>query len=326
MARRRSIVIERFGEPEILAVRDEESPRVIDGTVRVAVRAAGVNRADILLRTGRYHGATAPARPGLEAAGQVVEVGAGTELRAGDRVVIFGDRAGLYTSEAVVRADAVAPVPDGVSFEQAAALPVNWLTAYYCLHRLIRIEGGETLLVLAAASGVGTAAIQLAAAAGTAVIASARGAEKGALARTLGARASIDYASQDLVDAALAQTGGRGVDGVLDAVGGRQFAQALKALAPFGRVAALANVTLEDSIINTRDFYPKNASIHGFQMSRLFQSGRWDGREAMEGLLAEAAHARLRPVIDRTYRLDEAGHAHARLESRASAGKVLLVP
>lgn len=322
----RAIVIEAFGGPEVLRLREVARPPLEPDRLRVRLRACGVNRADVLLRKGAYHGAQPPARPGLEAAGVVEEAGAASGYAAGERVLLYNDRTGLYATEACPRAAEVCRIPDSVSFEDACALPVNGLTAWYCLERLIAVQPGESILVLAAASGVGTVAVQLAANKGARVLAAAGSPEKLALARSLGAAETIDYRAEDLVAAALAHTGGQGVDGVLDAVGGERFAQALEALGPFGRVASLANVTLEDSVVNTRDFYPKNASIHGFQLGRLVASGRWDPREAMEHLLAEVAAGRLKPVIDRTFPLADAALAHEHLESRRAIGKVLLLP
>lgn len=320
----RAVLVRSFGGPEVLELACVDRPPLAAGHVRVALRAAGVNRADVLLRTGAYHGAEPPARPGLEAAGVVTELPAGASYAVGDRVLLFADRSGLYATEACPSERAICPIPDGVGFAEAAALPINWLTAYYCVRELIGIERGEDLLVLAAASGVGTAAVQIAARQGARVLAAASAPEKLDLARRLGAAEAIDYRSEDLVQETLRLTGSKGADGVLDAVGGRRFAQALKALAPFGRVAQLANVTLEDSAINTRDFYPKNARIFGFQLGKLLASGRWDPAPAMRAILAEVASGHYRPVIDSTFPLARAADAHRHLESRAARGKIVL--
>lgn len=322
----RAVVVGRFGGPEVLELHELPAVALEPGAVRVRVEACGVNRADVLLRKGAYHGATAPARPGLEGAGTVVQVTAGSSYAPGDRVVLFADRSGLYCDEAVPQESAIARIPDGVTATQAAALPINWITAYACLHKLIEIGPQDTILIPAAASGVGTAAIQLAKAAGARVIACASTEAKLALARKLGADETFNYREDDVVEAVKARTSGAGVDCVIDIVGGAMFAAALKALAPFGRVAALANVTLEDSVINTRDFYPKNARIMGFQYGRLIAAGRYDPRPDLEAILDGIAIGAYQPVIDRTLPLSEAAEAHRLLESRQVLGKLVLIP
>lgn len=322
---RQAIIVETFGGPDALRLVTEETPRLTPGTLRVAVEAMGVNRADILLRAGAYHGARPPARPGLEAAGVVIE-SQSAAFPVGSRVVIFGHRAGLYVTEAVVHESEVAAVPERVAVTTAAALPINWLTAWYCLHRLIELRPDDTLLIPAAASGVGAAAIQIARDAGAKVIAAASTAEKLAFAARLGANVTVNYAELDLAEAVRDITDGRGVTAFLDTVGGRTFADGLRALAPFGRAAALANVTLEPSLINTRDFYPKNARIYGFQLGNLMAAGRYpEARADLETILARAADGTFAVPIAHTFPLEDAAAAHKALESRGVLGKLLLV-
>ncbi|MGQ9896243.1 MAG: quinone oxidoreductase family protein [Acidobacteriota bacterium] len=325
MPTRQAIVIEVFGGPDVLRLVTEEAPVLEPGQLRVAVEAIGVNRADILLRTGAYHGVRPPARPGLEAAGVVVESQA-AQFPVGSRVVIFGHRKGLYVTEAVVHADEVALLPEAVTTTTAAALPINWLTAWYCLHRLIQLRPDDTLLVPAAASGVGTAAIQLARHIGATVIAAASNSEKLAFATRLGACVTVNYAQINLLEALRDITENKGVTAFLDTVGGQTFADGLKALAPFGRVVALANVTLEPSLINVRDFYPKNARIYGFQLGNLMAAGRYpEARTDLENILVQVANGTFQVPIAGTFPLAAADAAHKQLESRTVRGKLLLV-
>ena len=325
MPLRQAILVEAFGGPDALRLVTEATPDLGPGMLRVAVAAIGVNRADILLRAGAYHGARPPARPGLEAAGVVVESQSAT-FPVGSRVVIFGHRAGLYVTEAVVGESEVAAVPESLPIETAAALPINWLTAWYCLRRLIELQPDDTLLVPAAASGVSTAAVQIARRIGAKVIAAASTAEKLAFAAQLGASVTVNYAEINLAEAIRDITDGKGVTAFLDTVGGQTFADGLKALAPFGRVAALANVTLEPSLINTRDFYPKNARIYGFQLGNLMAAGRYpEARADLEAILARVAEGTFTVPIAQAFPLEDAAAAHRRLEGRNVLGKLLLL-
>ncbi|WP_246602079.1 quinone oxidoreductase family protein [Chloracidobacterium validum] len=325
MPTRQAMIVETFGGPEALRLVTEELPNLTPGLARVAIEAIGVNRADILLRAGAYHGARPPARLGLEAAGTVVE-SCTPDLPVGSRVVIFGNRTGLYATEVVVQPSEVALLPDAVSTVTAAALPVNWLTAWYCLRRLIGLRPDDTLLIPAATSGVGVAAIQIARHVGARIIAAASTPEKLAVAARLGAHVTVNYAEINLLEAVRDITEGKGVTAFLDTVGGLTFADGLKALAPFGRVTALANVTLEPSVINVRDFYPKNAQIYGFQLGNLMAAGRYpEARADLDTILERVADRTFHPIIAGSFPLSDAATAHRQLESRAVIGKLLLV-
>lgn len=322
---RQTIIIEAFGEPEVLQLTEEASLPLTENSVRIELKAIGINRADVLQRIGAYHGMKPPVRPGLEGAGIVTE-SASEKYPVGSRVVIFANRTGLYTTETVANERDIIAIPDGVTFEQAAAVPVNWITAWYCLVRLIRLDENDTVLIPAAASGVGTAAIQIARDRGARIIAAASTAEKLELARKLGASFTVNYKEINLVEAIRDITDGKGVSAFLDTVGGATFAEGLKSLGAFGRVAALANVTLENSLINTRDFYPKNAEIYGFQMGQLMASGRYHPADDMATILSKISDGTFSPVIANKFALTDAPTAHRFLEDRVAEGKVLLIP
>jgi NADPH2:quinone reductase len=282
-----------------------------------------VNRADVLLRTGAYHSAKLPAKPGLEASGTIVESRDDT-FAVGTRVLIFHAAQGLYSQEAIVKGHQVVKIPDGVTFNQAAALPINGITAWYCIHRLLQLKVGESVLICAATSGVGVMAIQIAKLLGARVIAGASSADKLRVAQSLGADETICYADHDLEKEVLARTDGKGVDTVLEIIGADFFSKSLKLLKPFGRIVSLANVSLNDSLINTRDFYPKNASIFGFQFGSLIASGRYDAKPDLEHLLALVGQGKLKPLIYKVWPLEQAGLAHEALEAREVIGKVIL--
>jgi NADPH2:quinone reductase len=233
---------------------------------------------------------------------------------------------GFYAERAVVPASSVVPVPDGVDLPSAACLPTAWLSAWYCLRHLAEVRPGETVVIHAAASGVGSAAVQIAAAAGATVIATAGSAAKVGWARALGARAGLDTSALDraeLLDRIGTITEGRGADVVLDTVGGDSFSDSLRAAGYGGRVVALANVALQPSTLDTRDFYPKNVRIFGFQITALIEHG-YDPRADLTELLDGVAGQRFTVPIDATFDLADAADAHRLVESRTTRGKVVL--
>ncbi|MFE3850174.1 zinc-binding alcohol dehydrogenase family protein [Streptomyces griseorubiginosus] len=326
----RAVRIDRFGGPEVLVPVEVPDPVPGPGEVLVRIAAAGVNRADALLRAGRYHRAGRPPLiPGAEAAGVVVEVGDGVaELAPGQRVMALdgGKSSGFYAELATVSATNVVVLPDGVDLTRAATLPIAWLSAWYCVRHLARVAKGDTVVVKAAASGVGTAAVQIAAEAGARVIALAGSAEKAAWAGEFGADVTVDtsvHSGDAEVEEVLRLTDGRGADVVLDTVGGRAFGLSLREVGHGGRVVALANVALEPSTVDTRDFYPKNASILGFQLTDLQLHG-YDPRPDLRELAERVAVGGYRVPVETVVPLEEARAAHERLEQRGNRGKIVL--
>jgi NADPH2:quinone reductase len=325
----RAVRIDTFGGPEVLTPVEMSDPVPGPGEVLVRIEAAGVNRADALTRAGTYHRARPlPLVPGLEAAGTVVAVGEGVDgIEPGRPVMAMGAaEPGFYAELATVPAARVVPLPDGIDPRAAAGLPIAWVSAWYCLHRLARVQKGETVVVQAAASGVGSAAVQIAAHAGARVIATARSAEKVGWAAEFGAHEAIDTSAFP-GDAAVAEvlrlTGGRGADVVLDTVGGDVFAQSLRQTGFAGRVVALANVALQPSTVDTRDFYPKNVAIHGFQLTGLIEHG-YDPRPDLGEIVAGVAAGAYRVPIEAAFPLDQAARAHEQLERRTNRGKIVL--
>jgi NADPH:quinone reductase len=319
--------VQEFGEAEALRRAQVADPTPGAGEIVMAVEGAGVNRVDVLFRSGRYHRVTAlPAVPGVEGAGVVLAVGPGVEdIAIGDHVVGWGatGEPGFYAERAALPADHVLRIPSGVDSASAAALPTAWLSAWYCLRHLGAVQAGETVLVTAGASGVGSAAVQIAKDAGANVIATASSPEKRAWVKDLGADTVLDHRPDHLAQEIADLTEGSGADVVLDIVGGATFGGCLRAAARAGRVVALANVALEPSTIDTRDFYPRNIHIHGFQITDLMEHG-WDPRPDLSTLLTAVAEKRFTVNIDSTFPLSDAPAAHRRLSSRAVMGKVIL--
>jgi len=328
----RVVQLKEFGGPEVLDVVELPDPTPGPGQVLITIEGAGVNSVDVLTRSGSYHKMFRPPLIlGSEGAGTITALGPDVAgLHVGQRVLALGrpNLPGFYAEQAVVGAEWLVPVPDEVSLIDAAALPIAWGTAWYCLNRLGGLHAGQSVLVHAAASGVGSAAIQLAAAAGAKVIAVAGGEAKTAWVAEFGVEHVLDSQALtgDQLPAQVAElTDGRGAELVLDTVGGEVFAQSLKSVAYGGTVVALANVALAPSIIDVRDFYPKNATIRGFQITNLLEHG-YDPRPDLETLLATLASKAVRVPVTAVYGLDDASEAHRRLEDRGNHGKVMLAP
>lgn len=323
----KQVIIEQFGGPEVLRVIDADAPTLRDDEVRVRLEAAAINRVDILTRSGKYHsGGKPPLTLGREGAGVVAEVGAAVSAVAvGERVLAFGGASGFYAEQVAVPQTKLVKLPDGVTFEQASALPTAWLSAWYCLTVLGRPKPGEWALIHAASSSVGDAATQIAKRMGARVI-GVTSTSKTAWVEQNGADAVIDRRTEAVVASVADLTAGHGADVVIDAVGGEAFAQSLKAVAPFGRVVALANVTLADSVMNTRDFYPKNASVHGFQITNLMAQRGYDPRPDLTLMLQMISQNELAPHIDKTYPLSKVAETHRRLETNEHIGKLLVEP
>lgn len=326
----RAVRIDAFGGPEVLVPVEVPDPEPGPGQVLIRVAAAGVNRADALTRAGTYHRAGPPPLiVGLEAAGTVVALGEGVDgIAVGQRVAAMGQAngPGFYAELAAVSTDRVTPLPDGIGLTEAATLPVAWLSAWYSLRHLARLEKGETIVVQAAASGVGSAAVQIAAAAGARVIAVAGSAAKTDWVAGLGAHETVvgsDFPGDAVVDEVLRLTDGRGAQVVLDTVGGDVFAHSLREAGIAGRVVALSNVALAPSTIDTRDFYPKNVTIHGFQLNGRLDLG-YDPRPDLRTIAEYVAAGTYRVPVETTFPLEQAARAHERLEDRANRGKIVL--
>ncbi|MFJ1602415.1 zinc-binding alcohol dehydrogenase family protein [Streptomyces sp. NPDC088253] len=326
----RAVRIDEFGGPEVLVPVEVPDPVAGPGQVLLRVGAAGVNRADALIRAGLYHRAGRPPLiPGVEAAGVVAAVGEGvTDIEVGQRVMALDgvNAPGFYAELAVVPARQVTVLPDGLELTEAAALPVAWLSAWYCLRHLAKVTKDDTVVVKAAASGVGSAAVQIAAELGARVVALAGSPDKIAWAAGFGAHDTLDTSAHPgdaEVEEVLRLTAGRGADVVLDTVGGPAFGRSLREVGHGGRVVALANVALEPSTIDTRDFYPKNAAVLGFQLTNLQIHG-YDPREDLRELARRVAAGTYHVPVETVVPLDQARAAHERLERRDNRGKIVL--
>ncbi|HEX8394280.1 MAG TPA: medium chain dehydrogenase/reductase family protein [Longimicrobium sp.] len=337
----RQVWITRAGGPEVLQVREAADPEPGAGEVRIRVAAAGVNFADVLARMGLYPDAPPlPAVVGYEVAGVVDRVGAGVQgVREGDRVGAL-TRFGGYSDVVCVHAGQATPLPDALSFQAAAAIPVNYLTAWIMLVHLGNVQAGDRVLVHAAAGGVGQAAIQICRWRGAEVIGTASAAKHARL-REAGVAHCIDYTTQDFAAEVKRITGGNGVDIALDAVGGESFRKSYQCLAHLGRMYVFGVSSFAPGkkrsipaalrgLMQMPRFSPipmmnANRGVHGVNLGHLWH--RTDLLSRMQTqIMALVNDGTFTPVVDQTFPLERAGDAHAFLQDRRNFGKVLLTP
>lgn len=321
----KAIRIHELGGPEVLRLEDVETPTPKEGEVLIKVAAAGVNYADLAQRQGTYLTRTrTPLIMGAEVAGTIAALGSGiTSPAVGTRVVAFGN--GGYAEYTVASANTVIPIPDNLAFPQAAAFPVQGLTAYQLLRESAHIGSGESVLVHAAAGGVGTLAIQLAKlmGAGT-VIGTASNATKLDLVRSLGADTTINYTESNWVEQVKNATGGRGADIILEMVGGDIAEKSLQCLAPFGRMVVFGAASGQVTQFSGIQLMYKNQSIIGYWLTA------WLSRPdriavAAQELMQYLAQGKLKIIVDHTFPLAQAAEAHRAIAARTTTGKVVLL-
>jgi NADPH2:quinone reductase len=296
--------------------------------VLVRVHAVACNFPDILLCQGRYQEKPEPPfTPGMEIAGEVVAAGEGAVARVGDRVLGMPPMGGGgYAELAVLDADATLPWPDGMSAGQAAGMFVTYQTGICALEHRAKLQAGETLLVHAAAGGVGSAAVQLGKALGARVIGTAGGADKCAVARQMGADDVVDYATEDLVTRVKELTDGRGADVIYDPIGGDVFDASRRLVAFEGRILVIGFVAGRFAEAPTNHVLIKNYAVVGVHWALYRRVApewipRWQGR--LNDLWAAGLIA---PLVGAELPLREAPEALRRLGSRGTTGKVVLVP
>ncbi|MFB6269484.1 MAG: zinc-binding alcohol dehydrogenase family protein [Halobacterium sp.] len=320
------IEVSEFGGDDVLERVERERPEPGPGEVRIDVKAIGVNFADVMQRRGHYHGGPQPRYvPGMEAAGVVDAVGEGAERDEGDRVVAMVD-GGAYAEYVTAPAFALFDVPEGMSFREAAGFPVQFLTAYHCLHDWGGLDADESVLVHAAAGGVGTAAVQLAALDGAEVFGTASTADKLDLAERLGCDHPINYTETDFVEVTDDLTDGDGLDLVLDGVGGETFSRSVDALAHFGRIVAYGAASGEPGTVDTASLLFGNKSVEGFHLGRAMERDPERIYEAVPELSNLLQEGELEVVVGQAFDLADAAEAHRALENRETTGKVVLEP
>jgi len=339
------VTFERFGGPEVLAYGERAAPLPEAGEALVRVRACGVNHLDLWVRAGLP--GLEPEMPhilGNDVVGEIVALGAGVKhLTVGQKTLVNptlscgvcpacanGDdhlcrsydvlgrrRNGGYAELVAVPAANCLPYPDRLSWERAAAVPLVFMTAWHMLVTRARVRPGDDVLVIGAGSGVGSAALQVARLFGARVIATAGTTEKLDLALTIGAHDGINHSSEDVAARARALTGKKGVDVVVEHVGGRMFETAVAALARDGRLVTCGATTGGKVTLDVNLLFGRHLALLGSWMGR---------RSDLNDALRHVASGELEPVVDSALPLADARRAHERLEARQVFGKLVLVP
>jgi NADPH:quinone reductase len=312
----RAMVLPKFGDRNLLELREVEKPKIGFTDVLVKIIASGVNPVDAKIRSGGYWAKfNLPFILGYDAAGIVEDVGSGlSNFKPGDEIYytpeIVGNHIGTYAEYNSVNASIIARKPKNLSFEEAAAIPLAGGTAWEAVIRRIKIKPGETILIHGAAGGVGTFAVQFAKAAGAKVIATASSKNHDAL-RSLGADVLIDYHEKDAAEAALEESNGVGIDAAFDIQGDDIVSRCLPGIRPFGRVASILPPKGDLTLL-----YRNNITLYGVFITR-------DGKRLEEmKLVFERGLAK--PLIDKILPVEEVAKAHERLESHHGLGKIVL--
>ncbi|MDF9744740.1 quinone oxidoreductase family protein [Natrinema salsiterrestre] len=323
----KAIEVQAYGGSDELSVVDVPTPEPDAGEVRIDIEAAGINFADIMQREGQYPGGPeAPYVPGMEAAGTVEAVGDGVEdFSEGDRVVAMLDGGG-YAEYVTADAEMLFPIPDAMSFEEAAGFPVQFLTAHACLFEWGGLEDDESVLIQAAAGGVGTAAVQLASNAGAEVFGTASTGEKLDLAAELGCDHPINYTETDFRETVDEETDGQGVDLVLESVGDDVFDRSLDAMAHFGRMVTYGVASGVPAEVSNRRLLFENKTIKGFHLGQAAFRAPNKVMKAIPELTEGFASGELEIILGQSFDLEDAAEAHQYIEDRKSSGKIVLKP
>jgi len=295
--------------------------------VRIRIRAAGVNFPDVLIVQKKYQiQPELPFTPGTEVSGDVISVGPGvTGFKPGDRVISFCGT-GAFAEEVVAPARTVVPMPDGISYEVAAAFTLTYGTSWHAVRDRAALKAGETMLVLGAAGGVGLSAVEIGKAIGARVIAAASSDEKLAICREHGADATINYEREDLREAIKRETGGKGPDVIYDPVGGKFAEPAFRSIAWRGRYLVIGFAAGQIPSLPLNLMLLKGASVVGVFWGEFTKREPKANLAGMAEMLGWIREGKLRPHISRTYRLEEAAQALNDMAARKVTGKVLIVP
>jgi NADPH2:quinone reductase len=320
----RTVIIETTGGPEVLTLVDRPVGDPGPGEVRISQRACGLNFIDIYQRSGMYP-LPLPAALGMEASGVVQAVGHGvTHLQPGDRVAYAATPPGAYTEARVMPAAQVCPLPDGIGFDEAAAMMLKGMTVQYLFRRTTPIKAGDTVLFHAAAGGVGLIACQWARADGIRLIATAGSDEKCQLALDHGADAAINYRTEDFTARVKALTDGKGVDVVMDSVGKDTFDGSLTCLKPFGMMISFGNASGKVPPVDILSLGAKGSLKVTRQTLFTHIADPATCQQMARDLFDMVLSGKVKIRIDQRFPLDRVADAHRALEARATTGQTIL--
>jgi NADPH2:quinone reductase len=323
-----AVVVSKFGEPSCLEYKEIEIPQIQENQVLIKVKATSVNFADVKKRKGTYPGQVQlPFIPGLEASGIVVDFGKNVSgFSVGQKVIALPDT-GSYAEYIAVNEDLVFPIPETMCLEKAAAFPIVSFASYSLLNDIVRVQKGESVLIHAASGGFGTTAIQFARLLGaTNIIATVSRKHKKSIAEEVGAKHIINYTNENFSERVLEITEGKGVDVILDSLGGKIFSESLKCLAPFGRIAYYGNATEQKAYLDIDELYPSNRNVMGFSFGMYRKLKPEKVREIAIKVISYMEEDVISMKVTKKFHLKEAAAAHEWIESRQSVGKVLLIP
>lgn len=320
-----SVVVTAFGGPETLELQDVPIPEPAADEVLIKVHACGINYADIMQRNGLYPGGPKPPfGAGFEVAGVVEQVGADVkQWNAGEEVMAFCS--GGYSAYAVARPGQVMPKPGQLSFQQAAAIPCQYLTAYHALLTLGGLTGQQTVLIQAAAGGLGTQLVQIARNTGATVLGTASTAEKCQLIESLGCRHPIQYTEQDFEEVVKSVTGGQGCDLVIESVGGEVFDKSLRCLKTRGMLVTLGVASKQPPSVDAVTLLANNWAVAGFHLMA-YTADAAAMASAIRDLHTWLMEDKLQVIVGHEFPLEKAAEAQQFISDRKSSGKVVLVP
>ena len=320
----KAVRLNEFGGVDKLLIEDVPEPTLRPHHVMIKVDSAGVNYADILRRGGNYPGPGLPSSMGLEAAGTVTAVGSEvSRISVGQKVMAMGP--GSQAEYVGINGNLVFPYPDSLDPVEAGGMPIVFLTSYHILKSRGHTRPGDTVLVQAGASGVGTVLIQLAKAWGAKVIATASTQDKLDLCKSLGADITINYTATDFEEVVKEESKGEGVQLVAECVGGEVLEKSVRCLAAYGTLVSYGNASQTSANLVSSDITSNNRTVIGFSMGRS-PVGTLDHQGALAEMFPMISEGKAKLIIDQILPLAEVGKAHQHLASRGAHGKVILTP
>jgi len=323
----RAAIVTKFGGPEVLELTEIQIPTPNSDQVLIRVHAASVNFADINARKGAYHlGKKPPFIPGIDCAGVVAEVGADvTNIDVNQMVVAF-PTTGSYAEFALAEESLVFPIPETLPYDLAASFPIVGGTSYHMLKEIAGLKQGETALIHAAGGGVGSTALNIARHLKAAlVIGATHSSWKETHIKKIGADAVVNLNSADLVDNIKSLTGSKGVDVILNPIGGKTIEKDLEYLAPFGRIVLFGNLTAADNSPTNSTLFTLNQSILGFSFGHYRRYRPEDIRDTMDSVIKLVAAGKIEMQIAKRIPLKNAQQAHRLLENQEVLGKLILM-